>query len=76
MNKIRHIISGISHGEINRMEVILLSYRKKILKNCRVLRVIYIKKMFTLKDDIVIMINVKGACLHFYGDEKIAWSIY
>lgn len=77
MNKIRHIISGVSHGEINMSEGYIAKLQKKAAKKLQGFKIDLYKKMLTLNllywDDTVIMINTKRACLRFYGDEKIAY---
>lgn len=77
MNKIRHIIYGFSHGEIDMSEGYIAKLQKKASKNLEKFKQDLYKKLLTLKlvywDDTVIMINTKRACLRFYGNENIAY---
>ena len=77
MNKIRHIIRGFSHGEIDMSEGYISKLQKKASINLEKFKKELYKKLLTNKliywDDTVIMINTNRACLRFYGDEKIAY---
>ena len=77
MNKIRHIIRGFSHGEIDMSEGYIAKLQKKASKKLTNFKEDLYKKILTLNllywDDTVIMINTKRACLRFYGNEKIAY---
>lgn len=77
MNKIRHIICGFSHGEINMSEGYIAKLQKNASKKLEKFKEDLYKKVLTLKlmywDDTVIMVDKKRACLRFYGDEKIAY---
>ena len=77
MNKIRHIICGFSHGEIDMSEGYIAKLQKKASKKLEIFKQELYKKILTLKllywDDTVIMVNTKRGCLRFYGDEHIAY---
>lgn len=77
MNKIRHIICGFSHGEINMSEGYIAKLQKKASKKLETFKNDLYKKILTLKlmywDDTVIMVNTKRACLRFYGNEDLAY---
>ena len=77
MNKIRHIIYGFSHEEINMSEGYIAKLQKKASEKLINFKNDLYKKILKLEllywDDTVIMINAKRACLRFYGNEKIAY---
>ena len=77
MNKIRHIIRGFSHGEIDMSEGYIAKLQKKASQKLEVFKKDLYSEILKLKllywDDTVIMINTKRACLRFYGKEKIAY---
>ena len=77
MNKIRHIICGFSHGEINMSEGYIAKLQKNASKKLEKFREELYKKILTSKliywDDTVIMVNTKRACLRFYGNEELAY---
>ena len=77
MNKIRHIISGFSHGEINMSEGYIAKLQKNASKKLETFKNDLYKKILTLKliywDDTVIMVNTKRSCLRFYGNELLAY---
>lgn len=77
MNKIRHIINGFSHNEIDMSEGYIAKLQKKAsdkltkFKNDLYMEILKLKLLYW--DDTVIMINKKRACLRFYGTENIAY---
>lgn len=77
MNKIRHIIRGFSHEEIDMSEGYIAKLQKKASNKLSKFKEDLYKKILTLNllywDDTVIMVNTKRACLRFYGNEKIAY---
>lgn len=77
MNKIRHIIRGFSHGEIDMSEGYIAKLQKKASEKLITFKNDLYKKILTCNllywDDTVIMINAKRGCLRFYGNEKIAY---
>ena len=77
MNKIRHIIRGFSHGEIDMSEGYISKLQKKASEKLNEFREELYKKILGCKqlywDDTVIMIDTNRACLRFYGNEKIAY---
>lgn len=77
MNKIRHIIRGFSHGEIDMSEGYIAKLQKRASKKLENFKNDLYKEILKLKllywDDTVIMINTKRACFRFYGNEKIAY---
>lgn len=77
MNKIRHIIYGFSHGEIDMSEGYIAKLQKNASRKLETFKNDLYNKILTLKlmywDDTVIMVNTKRACLRFYGDEKLAY---
>jgi len=77
MNKIRHIIHGFSHGEIDMSEGYIAKLQKKASQKLeafkRTLYLRLLKEKLLYWDDTVIMINTKRSCLRFYGNEKIAY---
>ena len=77
MNKIRHIIRGFSHEEIDMSEGYIAKLQKKASEKLVTFKEDLYKKILTCKllywDDTVIMINAKRGCLRFYGDENIAY---
>ena len=77
MNKIRHIIRGFSHNEIDMSEGYIAKLQKKASEKLITFKEDLYKKIITLNllywDDTVIMINTKRGCLRFYGDEKISY---
>lgn len=77
MNKIRHIIKGLSHDEINMSEGYIAKLQKQASEKLKTFKDDLYKKILQNKllywDDTVIMINGNRACLRFYGDEKLAY---
>ena len=77
MNKIRHIIRGFSHEEIDMSEGYIAKLQKKASEKLVTFKEDLYKKILTCKllywDDTVIMINAKRGCLRFYGDKSIAY---
>ena len=77
MNKIRHIIRGFSHGEIDMSEGYIAKLQKKASEKLEGFKKDLYNEILKLKlmywDDTVIMIDTKRACLRFYGNEKIAY---
>lgn len=77
MNKIRHIIRGFSHEEIDMSEGYIAKLQKKASEKLVTFKKNLYKKILTCKllywDDTVIMINAKRGCLRFYGDKSIAY---
>ena len=77
MNKIRRIIRGFSHGEIDMSEGYIAKLQKKASKNLVKFKEELYKKILSSKqlywDDTVIMIDTNRACLRFYGNENIAY---
>ncbi len=77
MNKIRHIIRGFSHDEIDMSEGYIAKLQKKASEKLATFKAELYKKILTCKllywDDTVIMINAKRGCLRFYGDKNIAY---
>ncbi len=77
MNKIRHIIRGFSHGEIDMSEGYIAKLQKNASKKLEEFKKDLYKKILILHllywDDTVIIINAKRACLRFYGNEHIAY---
>ena len=77
INKIRRIINGFSHGEIDMSERYIAKLQKNASRKLEKFKNDLYRKILKLKllywDDTVIMINTNRACLRFYGDEKIAY---
>ena len=77
MNKIRHIIKGFSHNQIDMSEGYIAKIQKKASNKLETFKNDLYKYILKQKliywDDTVIMINAKRACLRFYGDENIAY---
>ena len=77
INKIRRIINGFSHGEIDMSEGYIAKLQKNASRKLEEFKNDLYRKILKLKllywDDTVIMINTNRACLRFYGDEKIAY---
>jgi len=77
MNKIRHIINGLSNGEIDMSEGYISKLQKKASQKLETFKKDLYNKIVKRKllywDDTVIMVNAKRACLRFYGDEDIAY---
>ena len=77
MNKIRRIIRGISHEEIDMSEGYIAKLQKNASKKLETFKSDLYKRILKMKllywDDTVIMVNTKRSCLRFYGDEKIAY---
>ena len=77
MNKIRHIIKGFSHEEIDMSEGYIAKLQKTASKKLEQFKQDLYQKLLKLKmlywDDTVIMINAKRSCLRFYGNENIAY---
>ena len=79
MNKIRRIIRGFSHEEIDMSEGYIAKLQKRASEKLITFKEELYKKILTLNllywDDTVIMINTKRGCLRFYGNEQIAYYI-
>lgn len=79
MNKIRRIIKGFSHEEIDMSEGYIAKLQKTASKKIETFKEDLYRKILKLKllywDDTVIMINEKRSCLRFYGNEKIAYYV-
>lgn len=77
MNKIRRIIYGFSHGEINMSEGYIAKLQKKASEKLEKFKDDLYKEILKCNllywDDTVIMINAKRGCLRFYGNERIAY---
>lgn len=77
MNKIRHIIRGFSHGEIDMSEGYIAKLQMKASEKLVHFKEELYEKILKLDllywDDTVIMINAKRSCLRFYGNENIAY---
>ena len=77
MNKVRRIIKGFSHGEIDMSEGYIAKLQKiSSLKLANFKDELYkeiLKAKLLYWDDTVIMINAKRGCLRFYGNDKIAY---
>jgi len=77
MNKIRHIIRGLSNGEIDMSEGYISKLQKKASEKLETFKKDLYKKLKELDklywDDTVIMINTLRGCLRFYGNENIAY---
>lgn len=76
MNKIRRLIKGITHNEIDPSEGYIAKLQKRASKkleefNDDLFREL-LKQDLVHWDDTVIMINTKRACLRFYGTKKLA----
>ena len=69
MNKIRRIICGISHEEIDMSEGYIAKLQKNASKKLEIFKNDLYKEILKLKllywDDTVIMVNTKRACLRF-----------
>lgn len=78
-NKIRKIIKGISHHEIDMSEGYIIKLQKKASKKLQDFKSDLYKELLKQKllywDDTVIMINKNRACLRFYGTEKLAYYV-
>lgn len=77
MNKIRHIIRGLSNGEIDMSEGYIAKLQKTASDKLKTFKQDLHKKLREIEklywDDTVIMINTKRGCLRFYGNEFIAY---
>lgn len=77
INKIRHIIKGFSHNEIDMSEGFIAKLQKNASEKIEGFKKDLYKKILEKDllcwDDTAIVINAKQACLRFYGDEKIAY---
>ena len=77
MNKIRRLIRGFLHGEIDMSEGYIAKLQKKASEKLETFKNDLYREILRLKllywDDTVVMINANRACLRFYGDEKIAY---
>lgn len=77
MNRIRHIMKGFSHDQIDMSEGYIAKLQKKASKKLEVFKEELYKRILKLNilywDDTVIMINGKRACLRFYGNEAIGY---
>ncbi len=77
MNKVRHIIRGISHDEIDMSEGYIAKLQKTASQKLKTFKEDLYKRILKLYllywDDTVIMINKKRSCLRFYGNEFIAY---
>ena len=77
MNKIRRIIHGVSHGEIDMSEGYIAKLQGVASKKLETFKSDIYQRILKLKllywDDTVIMVDTKRACLRFYGNESIAY---
>lgn len=77
INKIRRLIRGFSHGQIDMSEGYISKLQKKAKEKLETFKEDLYKEILKLNllywDDTVIMVNTKRACLRFYGNEKIAY---
>ena len=77
MNKIRHIIRGLSSNEIDMSEGYIAKLQKKASNKLTNFKEALYKRVLKLGvlywDDTVIMINGKKSCLRFYGNDKLAY---
>lgn len=75
-NKIRKIIKGFSHNEIDMSEGYIIKLQKKASSKLQGFKIDLYKELLKQKllywDDTVIMINQKRSCLRFYGTENLA----
>lgn len=78
-NKIRRIIKGISHNEIDMSEGYIIKLQKKASDKLKKFKEDLYKEILKQKilywDDTVIVINQKQSCLRFYGTEKLAYYV-
>ena len=78
-NKIRRIIKGFSHDEIDMSEGYIIKLQKKASKKLQDFKSDLYKEILKQKllywDDTVIMINKNQACLRFYGTDKLAYYV-
>ncbi len=78
-NKIRKIIKGISHSEIDMSEGYIIKLQKKASKKLAEFKNDLYREILKQKllywDDTVIMILQKRACLRVYATEKIAYYV-
>ena len=77
MNKIRHIIYGFSHKEIDMSEGYIAKLQKRASKKLEGFKSDLYRKILKSQllhwDDTVVMINTNRGCLRFYGDDRIAY---
>ena len=77
MNKIRRIIKGITHNEINMSEGYIAKLQKRASKGLdefnKELHHELLKQDTVYWDDTVIMINQKQSCMRFYGTKRLAY---
>ena len=75
MNRIRKIIKGITHNEIDMSEGYIAKLQKRASNDLEKFNEDVYQELLKQKllywDDTVIMINTKQSCLRFYGNEKI-----
>lgn len=79
LNKIRRIIRGFSHNEIDVSEGYISKLQKKASQKLeefkKGLYLELLKQELLYWDDTVIMINKKRGCLRFYGTDKLAFYV-
>lgn len=77
MNRIKSIISGLTHDEINLSEGYISKLQSRLYKRLEAFDSEMKKKIITLPvmhwDDTVIMVSANRACLRFYGNEEYAY---
>lgn len=78
-NKIRKIIKGFSHGEIDMSEGYIIKLQQRASKKLQGFKESLYKELLKQKllywDDTVIMVNQKHSCLRFYGTESLAYYV-
>lgn len=76
MNKIRRLIRGITHGDIDISEGYIAKLQKRASKKLEKFNDDLYKELLKQElvhwDDTVVMVNKKRACLRFYGTSKLA----
>ena len=77
VNKVRRIIKGITHNEIDMSEGYIIKLQKRASKELKPFNEDTYKEILKLElihwEDTVIMVNKKQACLRFYDNEKMAF---
>jgi len=77
MNRIKSIISGLTHDEINLSEGYISKLQGKLYKKLESFDNEMKKQIISLPvmhwDDTVIMVSTNRACLRFYGNEEYAY---
>ncbi len=79
LNKIRRIIRGFSHNEIDISEGYISKLQKKASQKLEQFKqdlyLELLKQDLLYWDDTVIMVNKNRACLRFYGTDKLAFYV-